>query len=133
MSTTFYTTTDIVFSSSRAVDALRSAQREDRIGECKISNRSNYTRITFDNSSSAAFMIPVGPYAVRVLSTPSGMGSLNLFGAFGKSAGMACSATELRAVAYGLLAAANWIDGRDSASKQAHRLPTKVTTVDMIG
>jgi len=132
MSTTFYTTTDIVFSSSRTVDALRSAQREDRIGECKISNRSNYTRITFDNSSSAAFMIPVGPYAVRVLSTPSGMGSLNLFGAFGKSAGMACTATELRAVAYGLLAAANWIDGRDSASKQARRLPNKVTAVDMI-
>ncbi len=124
--TTFSCATDIVFSPSRSVDNLRSNERENRISDCTISNRSNYTRIRFDHESAAAFMIPVGPYAVRVLSSPNHrMASFNLFGAFDERAGCSCTANEMRAVAYGLLAAANWIDGRDTASKQADRAPTR--------
>jgi len=124
--TTFACANDIVFNPSRSVDSLRSRERENRIGDCLISNRSNYTRIQFDHESSAAFMIPVGPYAVRVHSSPSSrMASFNLLGAFGERAGCSCTANEMRAVAYGLLAAANWIDGRDTASKQADRAPAQ--------
>jgi hypothetical protein len=123
--TTFACVNDIVFSPSRSVDGLRSRERENRIGDCKISNRSNYTRVQFDHESAAAFMIPVGPYAVRVLSSPSTrMASFNLIGAFGERAGCSCTANEMRAVAYGLLAAANWIDGRDTAFRQRMRAPS---------
>lgn len=125
--TTFANAIDIVFSTSRAVEGLRSRERENFIADCRISNRSNYTRVRFDNASDAAFLIPVGPYAVRVHSSPiTKMASFNLFGAFGERAGASCTPNELRAVAYGLLAAANWIDGRDTASKQAQRVPGRI-------
>ena len=123
-STTFSSALDIVTTTARTVDALRGPDREDRIGECKISNRSNYTRITFDGHPAAAFLIPVGPYAVRILSRPThSMSSFNFIGSGGEKAGAALTANELRAMAYGLLAAANWADSRDTASKQADRRP----------
>ena len=52
--TTFACVNDIVFSPSRSVDGLRSRERENRIGDCKISNRSNYTRVQFDHESAVA-------------------------------------------------------------------------------
>lgn len=124
--TTFSSALDIVHSTSRTVDALRGPDREDRIGECRIANRSNYTRITFDGLASAAFMIPVGPYAARVWSSPeASFGTFHFIGGPGEDA-MAClSPTEMRAMAYGLLAAANWADSRDTAGKQAERRPTR--------
>ena len=125
-STTFSSVTDIVFCPSRTVDGLRGPAREDRVGDCKISNRSNYTRITFDGHPAAAFLIPVGPYAVRILSRPThSMSSFNFIGSGGEKAGAALTANELRAMAYGLLAAANWADSRDTAGKQAERRPAR--------
>ena len=123
-STTFSSALDIVTTTARTVDALRGPDREDRIGECKISNRSNYTRVTFDGNPSAAFLIPVGPYSTRLWVRPDAMfGTFHFLGGPGEDA-MAClSPTEMRAMAYGLLAAANWADSRDTAIKQADRRP----------
>ena len=123
-STTFSSALDIVTTTARTVDALRGPDREDRIGECKISNRSNYTRVTFDGNPSAAFLIPVGPYSTRLWVRPDAMfGTFHFLGGPGEDA-MAClSPTEMRAMAYGLLAAANWIDSRDNAEGQKARAP----------
>lgn len=127
-STTFSTTMDIVTTPARTVDALRGPDREDRIGECRIANRSNYTRITFDGLASAAFMIPVGPYAARVWSSPQASFGTFHFLAGNNETAMAClKATEMRALAYGLLAAANWIDSRDTDRNQVERRPRRDT------
>ena len=123
-STTFSTAFDIVTTLARTVDALRGPDREDRIGECRIANRSNYTRVSFDGNPAAAFMIPVGPYAARVWMRPgASYGTFRFIGGPGEDA-MAClEPSEMRAMAYGLLAAANWADSRDTAGKQAERRP----------
>ena len=125
-STTFSSAIDIVHSTSRTVDALRGPDREDRIGECRIANRSNYTRITFDGLASAAFMIPVGPYAARVWSSPdASFGTFHFLGGPGEDALACLTPSEMRAMAYGLLAAANWADSRDTDRKQAERRPAR--------
>jgi hypothetical protein len=127
MSTThFETPACIVFSTSRAVDALRSATRNERIDEAYIANRSNYTRVTFTNSTSAAFLIPVGPYSLRIRSTPNAGACAMMVGIGGEKVGMALSAAEMRAMAYGLLAAANWIDSRDTERNQKERRPRTI-------
>jgi hypothetical protein len=124
--TAFYSALDLVHSTSRVPDGLRSPERTERIDTCTISNRSNYTRVQFDGSNSAAFMIPVGPYAGRVFSTPGATATtFNFIGAFGDSAMASLTPNELRALAYGLLAAANWADTRDTTSGQVSRRPTR--------
>lgn len=127
-STTFKSAMDIVTTPARTVDGLRGPDREDRIGECRIANRSNYTRVTFDGLASAAFLIPAGPYAARVWSSPeASFGTFHFIGGPGEDA-MAClSPSEMRAMAYGLLAAANWADSRDSGDSQAQRRPRRDT------
>ena len=124
--TTFDSALDIVTTTARTVDALRGPDREDRIGECRIANRSNYTRVTFDGLASAAFLIPAGPYAARVWMRPgASYGTFRFIGGPGEDA-MAClEPSEMRALAYGLLAAANWADSRDTTSKQAERRPAR--------
>lgn len=124
--TTFSTAMDIVTTPARTVDTLRGPDREDRIGECKISNRSNYTRITFDGHPAAAFLIPVGPYATRVWAAPSATFATFHFLAGSGETAMAClTPSEMRAMAYGLLAAANWIDSRDTHGQQLDRRPVR--------
>jgi hypothetical protein len=121
--TTFASTTGLVWNTCRTPDLLRSASRNERIGNCVIANRSNYTRVTFDNASSAAFLVPVGPYSVRLNARPMACVGVHVLGVMGERVGMMCNANELRAMAYGLLAAANWVDGRDTRSRQAERKP----------
>jgi hypothetical protein len=127
MSTIFLDPTHLVHTNARTPDFLRSAVRNERVDGCVIANRSNYTRVTFDNSRSAAFIIPVGPYSVRVRATPDCGGTANFVGLKDERLGMALSASEMRAMAYGLLAAANWIDSRDNDAKQRTRRPQQVT------
>lgn len=125
-STTFSNALDIVTTSARTVDALRGPDREDRIGECKISNRSNYTRITFDGNPGAAFMIPVGPDACRVWAAPNATFATFHFLAGPNQSALSClTPSEMRAMAYGLLAAANWIDSRDTHGQQLDRRPAR--------
>lgn len=126
MTTTFASTTGLVWSTARTPDLLRSAIRNEHIGNCVIANRSNYTRVTFDNSSCAAFLIPVGPYSVRLNARPMNCVGVHILGVMGERVGLICKANELRAMAYGLLAAANWVDGRDTRSRQAERVPATI-------
>jgi hypothetical protein len=124
MSTTYFETPAcIVFSTSRAVDGLRSASRNEWIDEAHIANRRNYTRVTFSNTPSAAFLIPVGPYSLRIRATPDTGACAMMVGIGGEKVGMALSASEMRALAYGLLAAANWIDTRDNDRTRQERNP----------
>ena len=124
MSTThFIDPTHLTHTTSRTPDMIRSAARNEFIDDATIANRSNYTRVTFRGNPSAAFLIPVGPYAVRVKATPSCGASANFVGLGAERVGMALSAAEMRAMAYGLLAAANWIDSRDDVEAQRKRQP----------
>jgi len=125
--TSFIDPTHIVHTNSRTPDLLRSAVRNERIDNCTIANRSNYTRVRFDGTPTAAFLIPVGPYSLRIRATPDCGGTANFVGLKDERVGMALSASEMRAMAYGLLAAANWIDSRDSETKQRNRRPEQVT------
>lgn len=125
-STTFKSAMDIVTTPARTVDALRGPDREDRIGECRISNRSNYTRVTFDGNPAAAFLIPAGPYAARMWVRPDAMfGTFHFLGGPGETVMTCLTPTEMRAMAYGLLAAANWADSRDSGDSQSQRRPAR--------
>jgi hypothetical protein len=129
-STTFSNATHLVFTSSRAPDLLRSSVRNEFIEEATIANRSNYTRVTFKGANRAAFLIPVGPYSLRVSASPTcelGEAQVNLLGLCGEKVGMSVSPAEMRAMAYGLLAAANWMDTRDTPSTQRKRKPAEVT------
>ena len=121
--TRFFDPTHLVHTNSRTPDLIRSSVRNERIDTATIANRSNYTRVTFTGQNAAAFLIPVGPYSVRIRATPSCGATAKIVGVDGQWVGMAVSATELRAMAYGLLAAANWIDSRDGADAQRKRLP----------
>jgi hypothetical protein len=120
--TRFRDITHLVHTNSRTPDLIRSSVRNERIDTATIANRSNYTRVTFTGSPSAAFLIPVGPYAVRVRATPNAGATANFVG-INERMGMALSAAEMRAMAYGLLAAANWVDSRDGAEAQRKRIP----------
>jgi len=122
--TTFNCTTDLVFTTARTPEFLRNAERNITIGNCTIANRSNYTRVTFKGDGRAAFLVPAGPYAFRVNAMPLGGATANILGLRGERVGMALSASEMRAMAYGLLAAANWIDSRDTDGNRKHRKPT---------
>jgi hypothetical protein len=125
--TTFRTPHELVFCTSRTPDLLRSSVRNETIDGVTISNRSNYTRVTFRGTRRAAFLIPVGPYALRVSGSPIceyGLGQVNVIGNFGDRATMSLSPSEMRAMAYGLLAAANWIDTRDTEKSQMERRPS---------
>lgn len=121
--TNFLDPTHLVFTSCRTPDLIRSATRNEYVDNATVANRSNYTRVTFSDSRSAAFLIPVGPYALRIRATPSCGAGVNLLGLDGERVGMAVSAAEMRAMAYGLLAAANWIDSRDNPDAQRTRKP----------
>lgn len=132
MSTTFTSAANIVFSSARTPEMIRSAERNNIIGNCKIANRSNYTRVTFNGDGAAAFLVPAGPYAMRVLSRPTD--SLTMFkmiGSNNEALTLALRANELRAMAYGLLAAANWVDSRDTGCRAAERKPRPTSFIDM--
>jgi hypothetical protein len=121
--TTFSNAVSIVHSSSRTPDFLRTAERNVTIGECKIANRSNYTRVTFEGDRGAAFVIPVGPYSVRVYASAVSSSTANILGIGDDKVSMALNAAEMRAIAYGFLAAANHIDSRDSGAAQSKRKP----------
>lgn len=124
--TTFNSALSLVYSRDRTPDLLRGEERTQRVDNCTISNRSNYTRVQFDGAREAAFLIPVGPYAGRVLTAPGKfMTSFNFIGSAGESAVACLTPNELRAMAYGLLAAANWADSRDTAHGQRERRPRK--------
>ena len=123
MSTTFHTAAELVFSPSRTPDMLRSSDRNVSFPGVKIANRSNYTRIQFDHESAAAFVLPVGPYTARISAQRFAGAVMVLRDLSGGRAHLALGPDDLRAMAYGLLAAANWIDSRDNAEGQKARAP----------
>ena len=123
MSTTYHSPIDIVLSPSRVIDNLRSAERNLTIGDCTIANRSNYTRVVFKFHRGAAFLAPVGPYSVRAHALPHHGALMVVRGLDGEAVRMALSPSELRSMAYMMLAAANWIDSRDDQFDQNRRKP----------
>lgn len=123
MSTTFHTATDLVFSPSRTPDMLRSSDRNVSFPGVKIANRSNYTRVQFDHESAAAFILPVSHYTARISAQRFAGAVMVIRDLEGGRAHLALGPDEMRAMAYGLLAAANWIDSRDNAEGQKARAP----------
>lgn len=121
--TTFDSPVSIVHTTSRTPDFLRTSERNVTIGDCKIANRSNYTRVSFLNKHGAAFVIPVGPYSVRISASVAQISTVNILGIGNEQVGMALTASEMRSIAYGFLAAANYIDCRDTESTQSKRKP----------
>lgn len=122
--TTFVDASHLVWSLENTPNLIRSAIRNERVDDAVIANRSNYTRVTFDHRPhDAAFLVPVGPYSIRVRATRTVGASANFIGQGGENVGMGLSANEMRGMAYALLAAANWIDGRDNDSRAAKRKP----------
>lgn len=125
--TTFTTAFDIVYTPARSPELIRSEARNEFIDTAKIANRSNYTRVSFKNDSEEAFLIPARMGSVRILTMPAyHAASFNFFNADGKYAGAVLNTNEMRAMAYGLLAAANAIDGRDTTSRASKRKPATV-------
>jgi hypothetical protein len=121
--TTFNCTSAIVECPSYMPERIRTEARTEIIDDATIRNLRNYTRVTFTNSDTAAFLIPVGPYSIRVHARPNGFSSkVNVIG-IGERTAMRCTPSEMRAIAYGLLAAANWMDGRDTERSQSQRNP----------
>jgi hypothetical protein len=102
---------------------LRSAERNLTIGDCTIANRSNYTRVAFKYHTGAAFLAPVGPYSVRAHALPRHGALMVVRGLDGEAVRMALSPSELRSMAYMMLATANWIDSRDDQFDQNRRKP----------
>lgn len=125
-STTFTCTQAIVECPGYSPERIRSEVRTEVIDDATIRNLRNYSRVTFRNSDKAAFLIPVGPYAIRVNAGPGYPCSrVNVIGILGNRIGMSCTPSEMRAMAYGLLAAANWMDSRDTPHSQSQRDPGK--------
>jgi hypothetical protein len=124
MSTTYHSPIDIVLSPSRVIDRLRSAERNLTIGDCTIANRSNYTRVQFKYHTGAAFLAPVGPYSVRAHARTNYGALMVVRGLDGENqVHMMLSPSELRSMAYMMLATANWIDSRDDQFDQNRRKP----------
>ena len=125
--TTFTTASDIVYTLASSPELIRSETRNEFIDTAKIANRSNYTRVSFKNDSEEAFLIPARMGSVRILTMPVyNAAAVNFINVDGERAGAAMTTNEMRALAYGLLAAANSIDGRDTTSRASKRKPATV-------
>lgn len=122
--TTFNNAVGIVHSPSRTPDLLRTAERNIVIGNCRIMNRSNYTRVMFSHERTSAYIAPLGhAYSMRVFATPKTGATVNIRGLDDKNVVLALSPSEMRSIAYMMLAAANSIDGVDTEKDQKTRKP----------
>jgi hypothetical protein len=122
--TTFHNAIEIVYSPSRTPDMLRTTERNVEIGNCRIMNRSNYTRVMFAHERTSAYIAPLGhQYSMRVFATPKTGAIVNVRGLTDTNVVLALSAAEMRSIAYMMLAAANSIDGVDTDRNQKTRKP----------